>query len=374
MGGAKASPKALEGWEPRIPEAVEDVEESVMAARPRWRRRSRRDWKSAAGGAVAHALGEDARAEEEEAEDRKEPNQGPENSDTMCFFVQALQHLSIRYAVFQAVYNYWKSKRERWQKPILRRLQPPPPVNDTNPYNVFRPREKAYRLHTRRMQRRENSAQSFDKLRLVRRNLEQAKALMGTLIKREERKRETMECEVHLRRIQMRYKHEAQLIDDGITLSELQQAGSSEDDYADSDNTASEQPYVRSIALHPRFPDNKISGMPPARLKCERELKRRLHQNGWLFKRVPERRDPDEPVMLFTRPVDPDKLKIAGIRPPPDPPIDGGTAAPSFRCQGRIGRGGRIIFDRWNPFLQLPVGQEASQSVKFNHRPPLPEG
>lgn len=79
-------------------------------------------------------------------------------------------------------------QRERWQKPVLRRLQvkwcvlfpwirtiwylrsmlnlvliltnvcfllfifqPPPPVNDTNPYNVFRPREKAHRLHTRRV-------------------------------------------------------------------------------------------------------------------------------------------------------------------------------------------------------------------------------
>jgi len=82
--------------------------------------------------------------------------------------MEALQYLSVRYAVFQAVYNYWKEKRERWQKPILRRLQPPPPVNDTNPYNVFRPREKVHRLHTRRMQRRENNIQSFEKLRLVR--------------------------------------------------------------------------------------------------------------------------------------------------------------------------------------------------------------
>jgi hypothetical protein len=29
---------------------------------------------------------------------------------TRCFFIQALQYLSVRYAVFQAVYNYWKSK------------------------------------------------------------------------------------------------------------------------------------------------------------------------------------------------------------------------------------------------------------------------
>lgn len=78
--------------------------------------------------------------------------------------VEALQALSIQYGVFQSIYSYWKEKRERWLKPVLRRLQPPPPVNDTNPYNVFRPREKAHRLHTRRMQRRENNVQSFEKL------------------------------------------------------------------------------------------------------------------------------------------------------------------------------------------------------------------
>nr|TKW09821.1 hypothetical protein SEVIR_6G126400v2 [Setaria viridis] len=234
---------------------------------------------------------------------------------------EALQYLSVWYAVFQAAYSYWKAKRERWQKPILRHLQPPPPPSDTNPYNVFRPREKAHHLHTRRMQRRENSAQSFERLRLVRRNLKQAKVLVEALIKREEKKREAMECEVHLRRIQMKYKHEAQLLDDGIALSGLQQVstqyGSSED-YSDSDDTI--------------------------RLKHEHELKRRLQQTAWLFKR-----DPEEPVMLFTRPLDPGKLEIAGIRPPPAPSIDGGATAQPFRCQGRIGRGGRIIFDRWNP-------------------------
>jgi enhancer of polycomb-like protein len=203
--------------------------------------------------------------------------------------MEALQYLSVRYAVFQAVYNYWKEKRERWQKPILRRLQPPPPVNDTNPYNVFRPREKAHRLHTRRMQRRENNIQSFEKLRLVRRNLEQAKALMDALIKREETKREVMECQVNLQRIQMKYKHEAQLVEDGITLSGFQQTSSrfesSDDDYADSDDTTTEQQYIRPAVFHPRFPANKLSVIPPLRIKRERELKRRPQQNGWVFKR-----------------------------------------------------------------------------------------
>ncbi|XP_035816649.1 enhancer of polycomb-like protein101 isoform X4 [Zea mays] len=246
--------------------------------------------------------------------------------------MEALQYLSVRNAVFQAVYNYWKSKRERWQKPILRRLQPPPPVNDTNPYNVFRPREKAHRLHTRRMQRRENNIQSFEKLRLVRRNLEQAKALMDALIKREETKREAMECQVNLQRVQMKYKHEAQLVEDGTTLSGFQQTSSrfeSSDDDVDSDDTATEQTYIRPAVFHPRFSANKLSVIPPLRIKRERELKRRPQQNGCVFKR-----DPEEPVFLFTRPLDPEKLVAAGIKPPPDPPIENGATSPPFRCRG----------------------------------------
>lgn len=120
--------------------------------------------------------------------------------------LEALQSQPIKLAILESVYRYWKEKRERWQKPILRRLQPPPPVNDTNPYNVFRPREKAHRLHTRRMQRRENNVQSFEKLRQVRRNLDQAKTILETLIKREEKKRDVMETEVNLQRIQLKYK------------------------------------------------------------------------------------------------------------------------------------------------------------------------
>lgn len=196
---------------------------------------------------------------------------------------------------------------------------------------------------------------------------------MGALIKREETKREVMECEVNLQRIQMQYKHEAQLVEDGTTLSSFQQVsskfGSSDDDYADSDDTTTEQPYFRPPVRH-RFPDNKLSVIPTLRIKRE-QLKRRPQQNGWLFKR-----DPEEPVFLFTRPLDPEKLVAAGIKLPLDPPIENGATMPQFRCQGRIGRGGRIIFDRWNPLIQTPspIGQETSHYVQYSHRPPSPEG
>ena len=85
-------------------------------------------------------------------------------------------------------------------------------------------------------------------------------------------------------------QHEAQLVEDGTTLSGFQQTSSrfesSDDDYADSDDTTTEQPYIRPAVFHPRFPANKLSMIPPLRIKRERELKRRPQQNGWAFKRV----------------------------------------------------------------------------------------
>ncbi|XP_057545032.1 uncharacterized protein LOC130824158 [Amaranthus tricolor] len=119
---------------------------------------------------------------------------------------EALYSLPTKYAVLESVYWYWKEKRERWQKPILRCLQPPPPANDTNPNNVFRPREKVHKVHSTRMQRRENNVKSFEKLRHVRRNLDQTKTILDALIKREEKKRDVMEIEVSLQRIPLMYK------------------------------------------------------------------------------------------------------------------------------------------------------------------------
>ncbi|XP_021636388.2 uncharacterized protein LOC110632459 isoform X2 [Hevea brasiliensis] len=262
--------------------------------------------------------------------------------------VEALQaqSQSTRNAVFQSVYNYWKEKRERWQKPILRRLQPPPPVNDTNPYNVFRPREKAHRLHTRRMQRRENNVQSFEKLRL-----------------REEKKREAMESEVSLQRIQMKYKNETELLEDSLALPGFaplsSKFASSEEEFVDSDDLANSRPRTQPAAVHNPLTDNILTA-PAGSLK--QEFRRRHTPYGWLNKM-----DPLEPVLLFTKPLVPEKLAAAGIVPPVDSSSKNCSSAPPFRFHGRIGRGGRIVFDRWNPFLQTSI--ELGNSFYFLPRP-----
>lgn len=80
-----------------------------------------------------------------------------------------------------------------------------------------------------------------------------------------------------------------------------------------------------------------------------------------------------EPVMLFTESLDPDKLAVAGIVPPVLPAEDS-SVAPPYQFHGRIGRGGRIIFDRWNPLFEAPIGQESSLYLPPNPVPPSPIG
>ncbi|KAI4369313.1 hypothetical protein MLD38_017767 [Melastoma candidum] len=257
---------------------------------------------------------------------------------------EALQTFQVKYAVLESVYSYWKEKRERWQKPILRRLQPPPPVNDSNPYNVFRPREKAHRLHTRRMQRRENNVQSFEKLRQVRRNFEQAKVILEALIKREERKRDVMENEVSLQRFHLTFKQEIDFVEDGLALPGIQslsfKVGSSEEDLIDSDDIASYRPVSRPSAQTTALPN-----MHGVTVKLD--LKRRHMPNQWLY-----RTDTVEPILLFVNPLVPEKLAAAGIIPP----TNASARVPASRkFHGRMGRGGRIIFDRWTHPLHHPI-------------------
>ncbi|KAL0808149.1 hypothetical protein Bca101_100641 [Brassica carinata] len=238
--------------------------------------------------------------------------------------IEALQSLSINYGVFQAIFNYWKDKRKRWQKPILRRLQPPPPVNDTNPYNVFRPREKAHRLHTRRMQRRENNVQSFEKLRQVRRNLDQAKTILEALIKREEKKRDVMDGEVSLQRMQLQYRHETELLEDTLGLPGFPPAttsykfGSSDEEFMDSDDYTSTHVRARpSLIPNSRFTNSNLNVSQHGGIK--QEVRRRHSHHNWLHKL-----DPNEPVMLFTKPLVPEKLAAAGIVPPAPDATSGG--------------------------------------------------
>jgi len=78
--------------------------------------------------------------------------------------------------------------------------------------------------------------------------------------------------------------------------------------------------------------------------------------------------DPLEPVLLFTKPLLPDKLAMAGILPP-DPITKSGVSAQPCTFRGRMGRGGRIIFDRLNPLMQTPIDCGNSYYIPPKPRP-----
>eukprot|EP01138_Halocafeteria_seosinensis_P005410 gb/GECG01005531.1/.p1 GENE.gb/GECG01005531.1/~~gb/GECG01005531.1/.p1 ORF type:complete len:927 (+),score=127.74 gb/GECG01005531.1/:1-2781(+) len=89
-----------------------------------------------------------------------------------------------------AIHGYWGDKRRSLGKPLLRQFWPTTPLSDTNPHNVFRPREKeGYRLRKTRG-RNEGGMETYRKLQMMREGFQQAQQLVDLVRRREIIKRE----------------------------------------------------------------------------------------------------------------------------------------------------------------------------------------
>jgi hypothetical protein len=100
--------------------------------------------------------------------------------DALAECSECQHYLTIR------VYEYWLEKRKAKAKPLLRRLQAPTPESETNPYLVFRQRQKPNKPLTRR--RRETPAESLEKISAIVENLESAIRLAEVVREREAKK------------------------------------------------------------------------------------------------------------------------------------------------------------------------------------------
>lgn len=86
------------------------------------------------------------------------------------------------------IYGYWKRKRERLKKPLLRRFWPPTQEGNADPHATFRQRSKErYRL---RRTRRSDDNDAYRRLAWVRHGLAQALDLLSLVQRREEAKLE----------------------------------------------------------------------------------------------------------------------------------------------------------------------------------------
>mmetsp|Transcript_10442 Transcript_10442/g.29715 ORF Transcript_10442/g.29715 Transcript_10442/m.29715 type:complete len:525 (-) Transcript_10442:261-1835(-) len=255
-----------------------------------------------------------------------------------------------RQPVLDDVYNYWYNKRKERQKPLMRRLQAPTSVSDTNPFNVFRPRERVNRPQTRR--KRENDMTSYEKMKAMQQNLQSSVELMEQLIRREYKKRDLVNYEVDIQQLQLHLRHELRARHEQIEADALAAFKARQKRMADLERDSRDDRWLDRVqAALIENPTGLLQvGSNDARealrkaSKRKRRIERRPNLNAVASLPPPLPRAPEEMQFLYqvdVRELEPDLV----------------ASHPSL-CRGgvraRIGRGGRLMFDRWVPDFAQP--------------------
>eukprot|EP00954_Amorphochlora_amoebiformis_P011200 876701-Amorphochlora_amoeboformis.AAC.1 len=102
----------------------------------------------------------------------------------------AQERLNIRPKVAIQVYNYWKNKRLKYDKALMRKFQQPPPHEDNNPHIAFRQRvpETGRRVSYRNPKK--NDPSGFQKMRVLRKDFEKLIEIIDAVKERESLKRD----------------------------------------------------------------------------------------------------------------------------------------------------------------------------------------
>ncbi|GBF97060.1 hypothetical protein Rsub_09533 [Raphidocelis subcapitata] len=317
-----------------------------------------------------------------------------------------LLEVGARDVIANDVYEYWAAKRRRWGKPILRRLQAPTSASDTNPFNVFRPREKVNRPQTRR--RRDNPEECMEKLRSMQDNVRAALGIVCEIIRRERRKRDLTHTEVELQRIRVRQRHDPRT---NGSLEDAAQFGMAQLKARNSKNReldvlrAGGRLLANGVRIEPTVRPSKRQRRP--------ELLPYLRQE--VARLAPPPPPPASEEMAFAWPISLPKLLeqhsqrlwraavdaresaarralAANAEPPPPlgpakevlagaPPAlrvpEGAAVAGSSRL--RLGRGGRVVLDRVDAWSLEPLAAASQEERAFRQYlsepwPQLPKG
>lgn len=84
--------------------------------------------------------------------------------------------------VIHQIYTYWVNKRSKLRKPLLRRYWPVTSTNDVNPHMVFRPRDKVKR---KLRKKRQNDYEAYKKMVQLKVDFEKLQVLTNLVLKRE---------------------------------------------------------------------------------------------------------------------------------------------------------------------------------------------
>lgn len=269
---------------------------------------------------------------------------------------QALQMLEemcpARDTIRIAVYEFWLQKREKLGRPLLRRLQAPTPINNTDPYKVFRPRDRVHRPQTRR--RRENNPESLDKLTLIKQNIEDGLSLFELIVKRERKKRDMTYVVTDWQQLQIKQKFEPQTSQE--TIEQEYQVAAKVTKGLKRPIGFEELPEAAPLATNTLLDFRK---------RYKKQLKKQIGFDPELnaVAQIPPPPPPPQPTMLAVSGID--FLGSSDIDFVKEWFSPRGHMSLINRRQwrSRIGRGGRLVFDRCAPFTWEPLENATEEDM-----------
>ena len=251
------------------------------------------------------------------------------------------EYCPARASIRESVYEYWKRKRASLGRPLLRKLQAPTPLNNTDPHRVFRSRDRPNRPQTRR--RRENNPDSLDKLSMIADNIKMAMQLFELIVRRERKKRDKVFVTIEGQQLQLRRKHDGKGKLDTLETEYL----------ASAKGKGTKRPIgFEDLPEAAPATTNKLLDF-----KIKRGKKRKTLGEEPILNAVALLAPPAHPVqdkMLHTW------IKSSDLHPALEGKLQGKQAGSI-----RIGRCGRVIIDRCDPFSMETGIQD--EEIKSNH-------
>eukprot|EP01043_Picozoa_sp_COSAG02_P057327 COSAG02_NODE_6940_length_3275_cov_1.926008_2_plen_459_part_00 len=243
------------------------------------------------------------------------------------------QAANIRGAVVKAIFEYWEAKRKKNNAPLLRKYQLPPDQNDTDPSKTFRPREKEISIR-RRLRKQQNDTDAFSKLHSIQQEFGQARKLVDMVVQREKVKLDWLKSRFELIQAELERNptlyyvmHGRPYVPPRVQVNKRKR------------NTAG-QTGAGGLGALPGVPGGAVSPRS-AYEQQQQALKKRK-----LMRRIAM---PDKFHLQFKRGLElgpannlREQLALFTLAPPR-------LANRAALSRARIGRGGRLIFDR-QPF------------------------
>ena len=242
--------------------------------------------------------------------------------------------------VIKEVYDYWVNKRCRLRKPLLRKYWPVTATNDTNPHMVFRPREKEkYKLR----KKRQNDVDAFNKMKQLRTDFEKVRLLLD-LVKRRE--------QIHRCMIDLQTELFEQQIYDMVDTSGLPRK-SNVLLRSQVEELLNVPKYfeTQSVDRHKKRKRRRSGADSKSTSPVPKFDEKATSEDSSIFQRLIAGQDHGTPAPLFLHPLESRETYTTtwdNAVPFVTNYVDShATPTYRFRHRPRVGRGGRIIIDRF---------------------------